>query len=77
MNNYIIPEWIHQYEIEAKPFLIDIIKIQKFNNDWTFYFYSNNDTTGGLIINKTNTNTQSIYELLDYAKYKKIPLILV
>lgn len=70
MKNYILPEWIKQYEEDAAPFSIDKIVLKKYEDDWTLFFYSNNDTTGGIVINKSSGKMVS--DLLDYAKHNQL-----
>lgn len=72
MKEYVLPEWIKQYEQDAKPFPIEEIKLKKYEEDWTLFFYSKNDTTGGLIINKASK--EEINDLLNYAEYKHLPI---
>ena len=45
MKKYIIPDWIKQYENDAAPFSIEKIVLKKYEDDWTLFFYSNDDTT--------------------------------
>ena len=49
MKKYIIPDWIKQYENDAAPFSIEKIVLKKYEDDWTLFFYSNDDTTGGIV----------------------------
>lgn len=72
MKEYITPEWIKQYKKEAEPFSIEKIVLKKYGNDWTLFFYSNNDTTGGIVINKSSG--KMISELLDYAEHNQLPI---
>ena len=48
MKKYIIPDWIKQYENDAAPFSIEKIVLKKYEDDWTLFFYSNDDTTGAI-----------------------------
>ena len=73
METYTIPKWIQKYEEDEKPFSIDYIILEKYCGDWTLFFYGNNDTTGGIILNKASG--KEVCEILDYAEYRKIPLI--
>lgn len=70
MKKYILPEWIKQYERDAEPFSIEKIVLEKYGDDWTLFFYSNNDTTGGIVINKSSG--KEIGELLDYAEHNQL-----
>lgn len=57
MKKYIIPDWIKQYENDAAPFSIEKIVLKKYEDDWTLFFYSNDDTTGGIVINQSSGTT--------------------
>ncbi len=72
MKKYIIPDWIKQYENDAAPFSIEKIVLKKYEDDWTLFFYSNDDTTGGIVINQSSGTT--IAELLDYAEHNHIAI---
>ena len=72
MKKYIIPDWIKQYENDAAPFSIEKIVLKKYEEDWTLFFYSNDDTTGGIVINQSSGTT--IAELLDYAEHNHIAI---
>jgi len=46
--------------------------LKKYEDDWTLFFYSNDDTTGGIVINQSSGTT--IAELLDYAEHNHIAI---
>ena len=79
MKKYIIPDCHHrqdngtcEYENDAAPFSIEKIVLKKYEDDWTLFFYSNDDTTGGIVINQSSGTT--IAELLDYAEHNHIAI---